>query len=253
MHQINLKGSKDNGIGNAPTKQPDRITLKLVNKPPHTLRTSEKSFKTHIEMIHLECMVWRGGLPSSIIKGPSVLEEVGKDWPPFSREPPGGARGPSGRLGALPVGGARTRPAAARPALSGRRGSNQRDGGSRPDAQRRSFRAEPGARGRPRSPATLAALGAEDAREGGMLPAGQTGEGPATPVRRPRWPGEGTLVARGGGTVPTWGDGFREAALAAGLRTWFAWPGGAGPCHLVRWHSPPGEGAPLRRCDGPSR
>lgn len=35
--------SKNNNIENSPTKQPNQITLKLVNKPPHTLRTSEMS------------------------------------------------------------------------------------------------------------------------------------------------------------------------------------------------------------------
>lgn len=94
----------------------------------------------------------------------------------------------------------------------------------------------PSGAGGPRSRATLAALGAEGAREGGMLPAGPTGEGPAPPVRRPGGPGEGTRGARGGGTAPTRGDGGREGALATGLRTWLAGPG-----HLGRWHRPPGR------------
>lgn len=33
-----------------------------------------------------------------------------------------------------------------------------------------------------------------------MLLAAEIGKAPATPVRRPWWPGEGTLVAQGSGT-----------------------------------------------------
>lgn len=44
--------------------------------------------------------------------------------------------------------------------------------------------------------ATLAASGAEDLPGGAMLGSGQIGEAPATPVRRPGWPGEGTLVGQ---------------------------------------------------------
>ena len=51
--------------------------------------------------------------------------------------------------------------------------------------------------GRSPSPlATLAAQGAEDSHGGRMLLAGDFGKAPATRVRRPLWPGAGTLVAQ---------------------------------------------------------
>lgn len=111
----------------------------------------------------------------------------------------------------------------------GEKEESKETGGSRRDAQPCSLRGGAGVVAvwnlTPR--ATLAALGAEDSREGVMLPAGRVGEGPATSVRHPWWPSE---VAQ----ISTWGDCFSEVALAAGLRSWFRWPGGDGPCNLVR-------------------
>lgn len=75
-----------------------------------------------------------------------------------------------------------------------------------------------------------------------MLPAAEIGKAPAAPVRRPWWPGEGTLVARGGGT-----DLPKEIASVR----WPWRPGdvvsvarGDRPSNLARWYGPPREGGP---------
>ncbi|XP_036184874.1 collagen alpha-2(I) chain-like [Myotis myotis] len=130
-------------------------------------------------MARTECAAWTGGCSQAPwLRAPAGwVEEVGKDRPRFSREPPGGARVPSGRLGALPVGGARTGPRLrGRPSLAGEEATTETEEVALTLGPR-----SPSGAGGPRSRATLAALGAEGAREGGMLPAGPTGEGPAPP------------------------------------------------------------------------